>query len=107
MSQLPQYHQQLRHKVAAAANALDLYEKAIIAQTWGVATDHHGRTMAQVEAKAIATVERALLDLCEYAGVRSRQVVGLMEQVESLQQENRILTGALHRAAKEGPCDTP
>lgn len=105
MSQLPSYYHTLRQQLATAVNALDAYEKACIAKRWGVTTDQHGRTMDAVEAKAIKTVENMLVAVCEYAGVRARQTMGLMEQIDGLQKdnamlqkENTLLTEALHRA---------
>lgn len=102
MSQLPQYYQQLRSHLATALNALDTYEKVCVAESWGVTTKTSGeKDLSAVKGKAISTVEQRLLALCEYAGVRSRQVIGLSEQINALQQENRWLTEALHRVAKK------
>lgn len=97
MSDLPRMYQQLRTLLRSADNALDAAEAAGIAARWG-AKHQDGREFDAVEAKAIKTIEDRLYQLCEFAGVRSRQCIGLTDQIYALQEENRMLRERLKHA---------
>jgi hypothetical protein len=85
MSDLPIYYLQLRTHVLTIANAFAALEAAGIARSWG-AKHKDGRQFSDVEAKAMKTIEDRLFALCEFAGVRSRQCIGLTDQVYALQE---------------------
>ena len=82
---LDTYYPQLLAHVNTAQDALLTYQRVVLAQTWGVTDDKRG-SLDDVKARAIKTVETRLLQLCEFAGVRSRQCAGLTDQVYALQE---------------------
>lgn len=107
MSDLPQYYQLIRTHVLTIANAFHALEAAGIARSWG-AKHKDGRLFSDVEAKAMKTIEDRLFALCEFAGVRSRQCIGLTDQVYALQEAAKRdretikrLEAALHQQIRE------
>ena len=82
---LDTYYPQLLAHINTAQEALLTYQRVALAQTWGVTEDKRG-SLDDVKARAIKTVETRLLQLCEFAGVRSRQTIGLTDQVYALQE---------------------
>jgi hypothetical protein len=85
---LPSYYEQVWTHVRTIDNAFHALGAAGFLQQWG-AKHRDGREPSAVEAKAIKTIEDRLHQLCEYAGVRSRQCAGLTDQVYALQEAAR------------------
>jgi len=99
MSQLPRYYETIRGHLCSALAALETYERVFIAKAWGCDTKLKPavRALEAMEAQAVHDVESRLVQLCDFVGVRSRQLEGLLDKIAALQERNAWLEADNHR----------